>query len=676
LLRADGKSNFRIPDHDSVAFTKKELPVPPYLVGALLGDAYLLGGVVLSVADRDLDILDRVKSLMPALNVKESRTGPSCVAYRLTLQDAPRGEFFKIIKQAGLAQYSADKFIPDNYLMSCTEDRIELLRGLMDTDGSCGVSGNVSPSGIHRYTGSVTFSSSSKTMAVQVAWLVRSLGGKATLSSFERGEKEVDHVVRMQVGFCPFYTAFKRDRWSAIANASAKITRAITKIEYVENTEQVCISVDAPDGLYLTDDFIVTHNTGAAIIAADYVLARTIFVLTTASGRAVWRKAFADWSSAGRTVKVLGVDKNAELADVTIASWGSAQNISNAHTKNRDLFILDEDHYGKSPEAKRTTSVYGKMYDGGTQMLVGGALLQPNVQAWHLTGTPMPHDPGDMYVRLRASAPEMLLENKEKGWPDVLRFEDFRKRYCIIRMKKLSAWNRIPVVIGGQNEAELSARIEGFWLRRLPSDVGMRPPSYETFPLLVSATQRRSANGDVDIEKVLSAAENGNTKELEMELGVLRRLTGKIKAEAVVGAIEEDFDNGLDKTVLMFWHTEVGNMLAEALAKFGVVFVDGSTPARERETAEIAFRTDPAKRVFIGQIQACCEAIDLSAASVLWFVETSFTPAHMAQASQRISNVKQTRNTFVRVCTIEGSIDDALQASLMRLWTAINKVIK
>ena len=65
--------------------------------------------------------------------------------------------------------------------------------------------------------------------------------------------------------------------------------------------------------------------------------------------------------------------------------------------------------------------------------------------------------------------------------------------------------------------------------------------------------------------------------------------------------------------------------------------------------------------MFDGQIQAAGEAIDLSAARELWFVETIFSPGLLGQAAQRIAGPNQKRSAFVRVCLIEGSIDEALR---------------
>ena len=415
-------------------------------------------------------------------------------------------------------------------------------------------------------------------------------------------------------------------------------------------------------------------KTGAAIIAADMVIAKNIDVITTASGRAVWRRGFATWSNLGRTVGIVGVDKNAADCDVRIFSYNGATTF--ASRRDNDLVILDESHNCKNPEAKRTEAILGKAMAGGARLFNANAFVQNKTQAWFLTGTPLPHDPSDIWTTMRSSCPDRLLANATRDWPDVTRFEDFRHRYCIVRMKKISNFNKIPVVIGGKNEGELRERLGDFILRRTQRDIGIRPSVFELFPLIVSPTVRKQIDGDLNKTMILDAAKKGDTSLLNMELGPLRRLTGNIKARCVVDAVKDEFASGLDKIVLMYWHREVGDVLQAGLEKFKPLRIDGATPTTEREQFEIAFRNNKENRIMLGQIQAAGEAVDFSSANELWFVETSFTPKDQAQAAMRITNVNQTRNTFVRVCCIEGSIDEALQASLLRLWTAINGVIK
>jgi len=415
-------------------------------------------------------------------------------------------------------------------------------------------------------------------------------------------------------------------------------------------------------------------KTGAAIIAADMIIAKRIDVVTTASGRAVWRRGFISWCKINRSIGIVGLDKNAVNCDVRIFSYNGATKF----TPNRinDLVILDESHNCKNPESQRTKALLGKAVSGGLYLHNESSFVKTSTRAWFLTGTPLPHDPSDIWTTLRSSCPGRLLADNTRGWPDVTRFEDFRHRYCKVYMKKVSNWKRIPVVVSGRNETELRERLGDFMLRRTQQDIGLRPPVYELFPLIISESVRNNLFTQVAKVAILVAAEQNDTHTLDLHLGPLRRLTGAIKAEAVAGAVKEEFDNGLKKIVLMYWHKEVGDILQDRLSAFNPLRIDGSTSAKDREHYESVFAKRDEHQVMLGQIQAAGEAVDFSAANELWFVEQSFSPKDMAQAAMRITNVNQAQNTFVRVCYIEGSIDEAVQATLLRLFTAIKGVIE
>lgn len=421
-------------------------------------------------------------------------------------------------------------------------------------------------------------------------------------------------------------------------------------------------------------------KTGAAIIAADYILANHILIVTTKSGCSVWRRALTEWSSFGRTSQVLtpsrpNLDPNISCA---IVAWGSiADNKVRAALLKRkwDLVIGDEDHMVKSFEAKRTQAFYGVLSDDGTTLYRNNSLASMAPVCWPLTGTPLPNSPFDMYPRLRALAPERLAARN--GWPDVTAQKAFKDRYCVTRPMKIgrgSFTRRVDVIVSGKNEAELGARIGDFMLLRTQEDVGIRPPVYETSPLPITDRQRAEIEA-LDGAGILAAAEAGDTRKLELHMGPLRRLTGEIKAKLIVDAMKDEFECGLDKVVLMRWHSEVGRIIRDGLSKYGVVSIDGTTSSRDRLRAEEQFRDDPNTRVFDAQIQAAGEAIDMSAAALLIFVEQSFIPKDMKQASLRITNHTQTRQAFVRVAVLEGSVDEALQTVLLRKWGSIREVL-
>lgn len=422
-------------------------------------------------------------------------------------------------------------------------------------------------------------------------------------------------------------------------------------------------------------------KTGAAIMAADLILARSILVVTTASGRAVWRRAVRDWSGLGRTVTLVDPARwqGQNLNGVVVVSWKTCTNPEIRAlfmTRSWDVVILDECHYAKNFETQRTQAIYGHITDDGEQYDKSRSAIQNTKRVWLLSGTPAPNSIIDLYPHIRTLFPHTLLAGN--GRPDVMAFERFIGRYARVGYKKLSRFNKIRVILEGRNEDELKARIgSDFMLRRTQQDVGIAAPIYEIWPLEVSRSSRAEIDKIPNVKRILEAARLGQTKALEKELHLakIRRATGTAKAGALVEAIKEEFENGLDKIVVMAWHHDVIALLLVGLEAFGARVISGKTPELDREANADAFRDDPTCRVIVGQIQAAGEAIDLSPAAELVFCESSTIPKDMKQASLRITNHKQTRQTRVRVAVIDGSWDDQVETILLRKWASIREVI-
>src|SRR5208282_5076798 len=146
-----------------------------------------------------------------------------------------------------------DKFIPEAYLRSSVPERYALLRGLMDTDGTIG--DNNQPH----------FSSTSKKLAEGVAELVRSLGGIASVlgpypSFYTRNGDKLEGAPHWQVNIRtlknPFYLKRKAKKWRFVT-----VGNPVKSIEFVGHKECQCIRVSSKRSLYLTDDYIPSHNT-------------------------------------------------------------------------------------------------------------------------------------------------------------------------------------------------------------------------------------------------------------------------------------------------------------------------------------------------------------------------------------------------------------------------------
>jgi len=241
-----------------------ELPVSPYLLGALLGD----GG--LSIKDRvtfttaDAQMLSNVTSTLPqGLFLK--RRGRYDYGIRAVSGNSGGNTLLRALKLMGLAgKKSYNKFIPAQYLLSGRCHRLALLQGLMDTDG------HISKDGTR-----VEFSTSSRQLKADMVSLIQSLGGIAKVTSKiptfiykgvrKRGARSYRIGIILPEGVVPVSLSRKVDRLSV--DRKYFPIRRLKKITYVGIEPCQCISVSAPDHLYVTDNYIVTHNTLVSLFA-------------------------------------------------------------------------------------------------------------------------------------------------------------------------------------------------------------------------------------------------------------------------------------------------------------------------------------------------------------------------------------------------------------------------
>ncbi len=172
-----------------------------------------------------------------------------------------------MVRQLGLAHAkSATKFVPISYLYNSREVRLAVLQGLLDTDG-----GPVTQDG---RTCRIQYTTTSDRLRDDVLYLVRSLGGVAYAGT-RRAEgrtpghasgRDIGYVhdahvldIRLPAGVAPFRLARKAAKYDA--TGGGRPMRSIESIEPAGRADTVCIAVGAQDSLYVTDDFIVTHNT-------------------------------------------------------------------------------------------------------------------------------------------------------------------------------------------------------------------------------------------------------------------------------------------------------------------------------------------------------------------------------------------------------------------------------
>ena len=322
-----------------------DLPMPPYLLGALLGDGSFRHGIGITSAD-DF-ILDKVSSLLsPDYRLVHRTRYDHCIQFISNeLHNATRSDWMKthpresngkmiagtgyqtyhrykaLIEDLGLlGTHSHTKFIPQLYLDAGYNQRLEMIRGLLDTDGY-----------VDR-RGCISFTTTSKELADGFAYLIRSVGGiaKHTNGTNRRYRYKGEMVPCKDV----FNVSVYHPTPEILVTLPRKLDRITTRkvrrnpmLHIVDikkiSTEPVrCIMLDHPDHLYLTDGFVVTHNTliTASLSTLAQKYGRTIVIVPNKN---LVQQTEEDYRNIGLDVGVLFGDRKEYDRTHTICTWQS-----------------------------------------------------------------------------------------------------------------------------------------------------------------------------------------------------------------------------------------------------------------------------------------------------------------------------------------------------------------
>ena len=258
------QNRWSIPMTKPVEFESQNVFIEPYLLGLLLGDGCISVKDGIGFSNVDKELVDAVSDTIPnGLSLKKKKT--SDIDYGISrlsrLGSDQSNPLLIYLRNYGLqGKKSNNKFIPNEYKFNSVEVRLAVLQGLLDTDGSAA-------------THQIEYTTVSKQLADDVVFLTQSLGGTAKVKEKNttytyKGEKKNGQLayrldIKLPGDIQPFRLQRKLNKY--IPKTKYQPARFITGIEFVGNLEGKCIKVEAQDSLYLTENFIVTHNTLVAI---------------------------------------------------------------------------------------------------------------------------------------------------------------------------------------------------------------------------------------------------------------------------------------------------------------------------------------------------------------------------------------------------------------------------
>ena len=270
--------------------TRKRHIISPYTLGAYLGDgstvSHCIVGDDYEIHERILNESDDNYKFFDKTELKEQQK--STVKYYGRISYKYQQE----LQRLGLEGCKCDtKFIPDSYLYDCVENRVALLQGLMDTDGTVLNVGQKAQE--QKRVPTTSFWTSSERLANNVVTLVRGLGGTCRLYKYEKGTtKATKNYDAYIVDFnfpenrFPIFHLQRKQHWIDEAynrELGYKQQRKpqylhFKSIEETDITEGYCIETDGEDHLFLCNDYIVTHNSYLTVLINLYFAVRLTYM--------------------------------------------------------------------------------------------------------------------------------------------------------------------------------------------------------------------------------------------------------------------------------------------------------------------------------------------------------------------------------------------------------------
>ncbi len=675
-IKDNGDSKWCIPIVSPIEFEEKKVDVDPYLLGVFLGDGHInkTGRVQIQMLSSDLNEMNLNGNIC-----KNKKTHMKTVSFCQYKEE--------IVKMGLSGKNSPFKFIPAEYKYNSIEIRLKILQGLMDTDG-------------HASVHSTEFCTTSKKLCDDVCEIVQSLGGIARVgikekpSYWYKGEKKYGKpAYRVNIKLPPTMQLFGLSRKIADHNVCSKYipARYIMNIEKQDKQEQtICISVDAPDQLYVAEHCIVTHNTNQAIgVALELKRLRKInscIVVTPASLKYNWPLEIEKFTNE-KCVVIDGKDKDARLK-----KWLDDScffKIVNYELLARDIFEDDnckrkkgESEYDYADRARKHAyrrvkllAIKNRIWDiaifdeihfckhFASARHRACKALKAKVKIG-LSGTPMDGRLEEIFNVMNIIAPGLLGSR-----------DDFYMKHIITDL--------FGQVKGYRNIEGLKKTIAPFFIRRLKKDVlkQLPPKIYDT--KIVSLTDEEMKYYDaIKTGKHISVlVEDKLTREMvsadpmviairlkqfcNMPQFIEPRCKTHSKLDLFLEMMEELVAEEAHKAIIFSQYKEMVDVIDKSLKKAGYKFlrIDGDTDTRLRASMQEQFNTDKTIDCIIGT-EAMSTGLNLTGADIVINYDDNWQPAIMSQRSDRAHRILQTKTCFIYSFICKNTIEERIRGVL------------
>lgn len=442
-------------------------------------------------------------------------------------------------------------------------------------------------------------------------------------------------------------------------------------------------------------------KTPTAICFANEIRAKRVLAIVPANIRLQWCQKIREWSTElgwkGIIYPVLEGRRGVHpAADWTVISYDLARdpNVGAALARNHyDLLILDEAHYAKNIDSKRTHSIFGDHtgnyrvprkddsghWDGLSYDTLFPALSSRADRILALTGTPLPNRPREAYTLSRGlcfDAIDWMSEDRFKK-----RFNPSAKITGTRGDGSIYTYNREEV----GRASELQNRLRGNFMTRHekhgPNGVmgQLKLPVYDI--VLVDETaavkQALEAESMLDIDPEDPDLFKGASDAVMGDIARVRHMMGLAIAPLAAEYCKMVLDGGEEKILVFAWHIGVLDILEKALAKFLPLRIDGSVLPAKRQMLVDRFRKEQGCRVMIGNIQSIGTGTDglQEVCGHAIFAEQSWVNGENQQGVDRLDRGNQTRTVLAEFLVAPGSLGERILSSALRKGKNTHKVL-
>lgn len=645
----NNKHNYkwRIPITQPVQFDKSPLIIPPYTLGVLLGDGGLSHGSVLATNASDHiynRILEENKDSRVLIKRSEVTKGNTYVIRFTRSSNKGKNIYAQEIQNLGLNTTSYHKRIPYKYMYSSVEDRVALLSGLLDTDGYVSKEGTVQ------------FSSSSRGLVEDITEVIQSLGGITNGINYKKTNIDTDSwyiTIRMPTGLDIISKPDKKERLSKDIKYFPK--RYVVSVKHIGEEECMCISVDGQH--YLTDNYVVTHNTLVAIEVAVKTQSKTLIVCP-AYLKFKWASEIRKFTGNKYSISIFDTEKQFYPlwdTDFCIIAYSKVDK-AEVLFEWADMVVLDEATYVKSTDTLRGRACHKLIFENSIKRVM------------LLTGTPILNRVYEFYSLIAITfynpeLPSNLYQEFTEKFPT---YVDFANHFSHLREFKVNQMVRgkmIQVKVkqwnGIQNVSELKKLLVGRYIRFTTDEIP-NMPSYVDVPVVVAQE---------DIPELLdmydSIAEGRSSSVMSDVKAKAALAKTKYTHEYVTSLLEAG-----ESVVVYSDHVESCQRLGEL---FGVVGIVGTTKMSLRQQMADDFMAGKSK-VIVATIGSFSTGIDLIAANNLVFNDFNFVPGNMDQAKYRIRRIGQTKTCFFHYI-ISSFQDEIILSKIEEKQSVIDQII-